>query len=212
MYIYFVRHGLTLEHENRKSQLPTSPLSKEGERQAKLLAKRLKKHGYKFDVVMASPFERARKTAEIICEEINAEYEEVGIIHEKLNAKVFYGKGPGDKLFDKYIAALKKNWTSMDWKYNKEGESIRELAVRAKKFKEHLLESHAGQKILVVSHGAFGRCFIANCVLGDEAEDTAFMKLFQAIKTENTGLSVLEYNEEEKVWKLGFLNDHSHLQ
>lgn len=212
MKLYFVRHGITQEHENKKSQKPDSPLSKEGERQARLLAKRLKKRGYKFDVVMASPFERARKTAEIICRELDATCEEIEMVHEKLNAKAFYGRGPGDGLFDEYIAALKQNWTDMDWKYNEEGESIREVVKRARKFKEHLLKSHVGQEVLAVSHGAFGRCFVVNCILGDEAEDTAFMKLFQAIITDNTGLSLLEYEEAEKVWGIRFLNDHSHLE
>jgi len=97
MKLYFVRHGVTQEHESKKSQSPHSLLSKVGEKQAGLLARRLKKQNLKFDVVFASPF-----------------------------------------------------------------------------------------------GGTFGGCFIANCLLGSAFEKETFMKVFHAIKMDNTGFTMLE--------------------
>ena len=37
------------------------------------------------------------------------------------------------------------------------------------------------------------------------------MKVFHAIKMDNTGFTMLEYGEENKEWEIRFLNDHSHL-
>jgi probable phosphoglycerate mutase len=211
MNLYFVRHGVTREHENKKSQKPGSPLSKEGERQAKLLGRRLKKQHYNFDMVFASPFERARKTAEIICKELQAPYEEMDVVHEMKNPDHLLGKGRGDSVFDKYLKELFENGRDLDWKFNREGESLRDVLLRAQEFEKHLLEKHLGQDVLTVSHGTFGRCFIANCILDGEFDDEAFVKVFQSMKMDNTGLTLLEYEEDEKIWRVRFLNDHSHL-
>jgi len=212
MKLYLVRHGITQEHENKKSQAPDSPLSKEGKRQARLLAKRLKKQGLRFDVVFASPFERARKTAEIIASKLDTKFELMETIHEKLNAKYLYGHGPDDSVFAEYIIELKQFWGDLDWKFRGEGESIRDVINRAREFEKHLLTNHMSQNILAVSHGTFGRCLIASCILGQDIGDEALSKLFQAMHIDNTGLSLLEYLEEEEVWQLRILNDHSHLQ
>ncbi|GEM_PF-661871 len=211
MKLYLVRHGVTVEYENQKSQKPESPLSKEGIKQAKLLAQRIKRNGLKFDVVFASPFERAKKTAEIICKELNFPFEETELLQERLKPAFIVGLGPGDSLYDKYFEELKKHWNDIDWKYNNEGESIADVLARAQNFEKHLFERHLNQDILVVSHGIFGRCFIANCILGGNSNKDVFMNLFHAIKIENTGFSFLEYDEDDNRWKIHFLNDHSHL-
>jgi len=211
MNLYFVRHGVTRERENKKSQKPDSPLSKEGERQALLLAKRLKKQNLKFDVVFASPFKRARETAEIISREIGAEFELMDTIHEKASAEYLLGKDPTDKIFVEYLKQLHEFWEDLDWKFRGEGESLRDVTMRAQRFEKHLLKNHLGQDVLAVSHGTFGRCFIASCMLGENFEDNSFSKIFQSMKMDNTGLTLLEYVEEEKKWTVRFLNDHSHL-
>jgi broad specificity phosphatase PhoE len=210
MRLYFVRHGVTVEHESKKSQMPDSLLSKEGERQARLLGSRLKKQKLNFDVAFASPFERARRTAEIICEELQIPFEEMEMIHEKLKSELTMGLGRGDDIFDRYLKEMKEFWNDLDWKFNSEGESMREVLDRTKNFEKHLLENHLGQRVLVVSHGLFGSCFIANCILS-KSNDDALMDVFHAIKMDNTGLSLLEYDEEDTAWKVRFLNDHSHL-
>src|SRR3990167_7608457 len=122
MKLYFVRHGVTQEHESKKSQSPHSLLSKVGEKQAGLLARRLKKQNLKFDVVFASPFERARKTAEIISKKLGTQFELMEVIHEKLNPEYLFGLGQEDPLFATYIKELHKFWGDLDWKFRGEGE------------------------------------------------------------------------------------------
>lgn len=78
MSVYFVQHGLSLS----KDKNPIRPLSKEGIKQTKLIAKRAKKMGIKVSKVYHSGKERAKETAQILSNNLSN-----GTTEEKSNMK-----------------------------------------------------------------------------------------------------------------------------
>ncbi len=71
MDIYILRHGIAVEagtpgYENDAKR----PLTSKGKRQLHKSAVTMKKMKLKFDLILSSPLERAKRTAEIIAEEL----------------------------------------------------------------------------------------------------------------------------------------------
>jgi phosphohistidine phosphatase len=71
MNIFILRHGIAVERgtpgfEN-DSQRPLTP---KGKRQLRKTAGAMKKMNLRFDLILSSPFERAKQTAEIVAEEL----------------------------------------------------------------------------------------------------------------------------------------------
>lgn len=62
MSVYFIQHGLSLS----KDENPLKPLSNEGKKQTKSVAKRSKKMGIKVESIYHSGKERAKETAQIL--------------------------------------------------------------------------------------------------------------------------------------------------
>lgn len=71
--LYLVRHGESVANKSRLHHMPTTPLSEEGIRQAKVVAERLK--NIDIDFIYSSPQERAKQTAEIISKQKNLSIE-----------------------------------------------------------------------------------------------------------------------------------------
>lgn len=71
--LYIIRHGIAAEAQYLETD-EMRPLTKEGERKTKKIAKRLAKFELNFDVIFTSPLVRARQTAEIL--------QDVGLGHQ----------------------------------------------------------------------------------------------------------------------------------
>jgi len=71
MTLFILRHGIAVEHDapgyDRDSD---RPLTAEGRRKTRLIARALGKLGIKPDVILTSPFVRAHQTAEIVATEL----------------------------------------------------------------------------------------------------------------------------------------------
>lgn len=63
--LYIVRHGLAGEHGSYAND-EERPLTEEGIRKTKRVAKRLGQLGLRFDLILTSPLVRAQQTAEIL--------------------------------------------------------------------------------------------------------------------------------------------------
>lgn len=70
MNIYLLRHGIALEREDWNKDDSLRPLTPGGEEQLRKVSKALKKMGLEFDLILSSPFERAKKTAEIVADKL----------------------------------------------------------------------------------------------------------------------------------------------
>jgi phosphohistidine phosphatase len=65
MNLYIIRHGLAGEHGSYAND-DERPLTEEGQRKTKKIAKRLEDFEIRFDLILTSPLVRARQTAEIL--------------------------------------------------------------------------------------------------------------------------------------------------
>lgn len=207
MKIYLVRHGVTQEAKESKLQGPDSPLNNLGKKQAKAVAERLAEEK-DIDLVASSNILRARQTAEIIAKKLDRAVEIFQGIHDRQKGRKAH-KNP--QLARQYIQAWRTRWRNLDWKFDGDDESLRELTDRALRFRNHLLRRHLRQNLVIVSHSFFIGAFVVISVLGENYTDSEFVKLFASLRFANCGLSVLEYDEGADVWKIEVLNEHSYL-
>jgi phosphohistidine phosphatase len=66
MKLYILRHGDAVEHGDTRYKETERPLTPKGVQRTKLLAHALRQMEISFDVVLSSPLQRARQTAELI--------------------------------------------------------------------------------------------------------------------------------------------------
>lgn len=209
MKIFLVRHAASADFDKRWSS-PKSLLDDLGREQAQILSQlpRLQT----VDLVLASKWFRTKETAEIIAKVINKPLELFPGIHERKQPSEIYNVARDSDISKQYIKGSIENFENLDWKFQGAGESFRDVVKRAIKFEKHLRKNHLEQSILVVSHEVFIRCFVAVCILGEGYTDDSFNKVFRSLQFTNTGVSLLEYDERRKIWKVWYLNDFSHLK
>lgn len=65
--LYLIRHGLAGERGSYENDAER-PLTDEGKKKTRLVAKRLRELELQFDTLLTSPYKRARQTAEILLE------------------------------------------------------------------------------------------------------------------------------------------------
>lgn len=212
MKIYLLRHGKSEEHEKQIRQHPGSDLGPEGKKQAKKAAKRLMAEP--IEVIIASPWPRALTTAKILAQAMKLPVIVDESAHEILQNPILNGLPYDHPLAQEYLETVKqKKNRVVDWKFRGDGESIRDVLNRARKFKADLLDRYAGKNILVVSHGFFLSSLASLFLAGDETDDQILHNIVVAtLSYENTGLSLIEYAERVDTWKLMYFNDSSHLK
>lgn len=62
-----------MEKEDWDGDDSKRPLTREGEKQLEKISKAMKEMNLKFDLILSSPFERAKRTAEIVVKNLNPE-------------------------------------------------------------------------------------------------------------------------------------------
>lgn len=210
MKLYLIRHGKTGDHEKQIRQSPQSPLGKVGHSQAKALAKRLSQG--KYDVLLASPWPRALETAEHLAKELKLPIEIYENIHEQHQNPKVHSLKYTHKLAKKYLAeAHEHGRKSMDWKFEGDGESRRELIQRAREFKQYLESNYVGKSVVVVSHGGFMSALIPVLIAAKMSLEDIWRLSYSFYTFENTSVSLLEYTPERDEWSLRYFNDASHL-
>lgn len=209
MKVFLLRHAASVDAEN-SWPTPKSPLSNLGRKQAQVLS-RLPRFQM-VDLILASRWIRAKETAEIISKAINKPLKLFEEIHEREQHSKIYGAKRSSQIGRRYYEEAIANYRNIDWKFEGLEESLREVAERATQFKDRLVKDYLGHNLLVVSHDMFIRCFITVCILGKDYKDGIFNKIFRSLQIVNTGISLLEYEERRKIWRVWYLNDFSHLK
>lgn len=210
LVVYLVRHGRSAAHDSDKRQSPDSPLGEEGLKQARALAERMAKE--KIDVVISSKWDRAFQTAEVVSKKIGIKLETIEGIHEKEQNPNLYGADLASEIHQRYMTEVKEFGDDLDWKFDGQGESLRDLIKRVVKFKSHLVSMHKHENVLVVSHGLFIRTFVILALLGDKYGDKTFYRIYTSLSCANTGISLLEFLPDKKHWELRYFNDHVHIK
>jgi probable phosphoglycerate mutase len=150
-FIYFVRHGETILTPQRKFSGTGSldpELMQEGLDQADLVAEECAKLGA--EVLIASPLNRTRQTAEAISRATGLE-----IIFDKVWYELSFGSWDGKAIEevreeepDNYQAWL----NSSSYAPPGGGESYDEASIRIEEALEKLVAEYPGKKIIVVTH------------------------------------------------------------
>lgn len=147
--IIYTRHAESLWNPIGKYQGRLDPeLSERGHKQAERLAKALKK--YNPVAIYSSPLKRTYMTAEYISKELNLPIN----INEDI-IEIDHGDWSGMLVKD-----VREKYPDMfhDWLYHPEtvkfpnGESLKDVYERVKKFQEDMFKKHDGQTIIAVSH------------------------------------------------------------
>ncbi|MEN9341999.1 MAG: isoleucyl-tRNA synthetase [Candidatus Parcubacteria bacterium] len=121
-----------------------SHLTKKGEAQIRALAKKLSRQ--KIDIIYTSPYERTKKMAYAIAQEVGCEVIEDARLAE-INTGVYNGKS---------IEAYRKFFTTKEERlYNRpvDGESLADVRGRMVAALKDIDRNHKGKHIVIVSHG-----------------------------------------------------------
>ncbi len=145
---HLLRHGRT-EHtpERRFSGSSDVPLSQVGRAEAAAAAQHLAGRG--IDVVVCSPLQRTRQTAEAAAEVLG-----VPVTTDADLRELDFGDWEGltaDEAQAKSPLAFRRWSAAIDVK-PPGGESILEVSARVARARQRLLDQHAGKTVLVVSH------------------------------------------------------------
>jgi len=137
----FTLHG----HENAK-------LTQKGKEEVKRGISKMKD---KIDIIISSPYERARETAEIVSQELKYPFEKVIFNHNIQEWQVsskFEGKDR--KIMDEYY---EENYIKSPFENFGDGESFSDLVKRAGGFIYELEKKYQNKNILISGHDGMGR-------------------------------------------------------
>jgi len=209
MNLFIIRHGSTEQLESNKRQTNDAKLSSQGLDQVRKIGKRLIETD--IDYFFCSPLKRTEETAIEIGKLIGKKYILDPRLREVDHPKKLYGAKLTEKIAKRYDKE-KLNWLdNLDWKFLREGESLRDVINRTIDFKKELISKYIDKNILIVSHAYAIRCFISGCVLGDVYTDEAMLRTVHAVRISKASLSILEYLSENKYFYINLLNDVTHL-
>ncbi len=159
--LYIVRHGETVWNVQKLLQgQKDSRLTEKGIEQAQDLAKKFKTMS--FDAIFSSDLLRAKRTAEILAVEHNLAIQTNKLLRERHfgrleGTKISDLDNGSDKLFEKFQTLSSKERSRFRFA-NEENDE--EIVSRFITFLREVSVTHAGKRILVVSHGGIMRVFL----------------------------------------------------
>lgn len=184
--LYLVRHGETEWNVKRLIQGHADvPLNKQGELQAKEIAKKFER--INFEAIFSSDLIRSRRTAEIIALEKKMAVSTTSALRER-----YFGRFQGKPVVE-YRRKLKKMFEKFEkisdkerhrFKFTKEEESNEELMSRFLTFLREVAVAYLGKNVLIVTHGGPMRILLIHLGFGSHKTlppysigNTAYVKL-----------------------------------
>lgn len=145
--LYFVRHGRTLFNERRIIQgWIDSPLTSEGEEQARRVGRYVRQAGIRFDHAYASTLARTHQTLELICD---MPFERVPDLREWS-----FGEFEGER-----VALMPpRPWGDFFKQFGGEGED--EFSERVSSALTEIMRRPGHERVLAVSHGSASLAFM----------------------------------------------------
>lgn len=186
--IYFVRHGETELNARGIRQGPDGPLSELGVQQVKEAAKRFPKKRGRPQVIISSPFQRARETAQVIAKELNMEIEFCDLLVERRNPTEIVGHSGKEEGVQKIVDRIDKSFHEDDLRYSDE-ENFSDLKSRAKKLLEYISKRKEKQ-IIMVTHGIFLKMVASYILLGEKLTASDYNKLSYLNPMDNAAFTI----------------------
>ncbi len=206
--IYFVRHGESEGNNGPIRQTAGASLIEKGVEQAKNVAKRCA--SIPTQLIITSTMTRAKETADYILGIAPQLIEYSDLFVERRRTSLELGKPKDDPQALEAEQMIKQNFALPGYRYLDE-ENFDDLKQRAKNALV-FLANRTEESILVVTHGFFMRVILAYAVFGEELTATECQKFLRSFHMENTGITVLGYDETFiNPWWVWTWNDHAHL-
>ncbi len=206
--IYFVRHGETENNAANIRQGPNGPLSARGREQALATAKRFPKHRGRPQVIIASPFQRTKETAEIIAKELNMPVEYSDLLVERRNPTEIIGHSGGEKEVRLIVDQIDKSFHDDNLRYSDE-ENFVDLKARAKKLLRYITR-RSESRIIMVTHGIFLKMVAAYMTEGDKLTASEYNELSYFNPVNNASMAICAYKTHwfrPNEWRILVWND-----
>ncbi|QDP38837.1 histidine phosphatase family protein [Radiobacillus deserti] len=185
--ITLIRHGETDWNVAGKLQGKTDiPLNARGIAQAEACKAYFKRENW--DIIVSSPLQRAKRTAEIINEALNLPFVEMEDFKERS-----FGKAEG-------LLAEERNRLYPDRNFP-EAESYEAFQNRVMTGLEMLNKTYPYKRVLLVAHGAVIGCILSTLSNGEMNSKNT--------RLQNAGWSKIQYIDE--AWQVHDVNQVSHL-
>ncbi len=202
VHLLLVRHGETVwNQENRWQGQADVPLSETGRAQAWRLAQRLRAEGRLVRTIYASDLSRAYHTAEILGEVLGVTPTPETAWRE-MDIGVWSGLTTAE-----VIARHATEWERLRAGEDLPrggGETFAQFQERLLHSVERILEKHAGEQVVIVTHGGAVRAFLLHC------RGLDISQFRQIDKIGNTGLSEVTISVNGPA-VIHAVNDISHL-
>ncbi len=204
-HLYFVRHGESISNKEKFFYGKDAPLTEAGQQQASIVAERFTR--IPLDALIASPYTRARQTADAIAHTLGLPIEESDLFVECRRPSIQSGKAHADAGMIELSSELIESYSIPDYRHSDEEnfEDIRERAVAAVEF----LKQHPAERIGIATHGIFLRALFCAFVAGPEFTGIDFQRAYRSMGTDNTGISYIKTYPHG--WLVVSWNDSTHL-
>lgn len=206
--IYFVRHGETVLNSQNIRQGPSGALTEKGRAQALATAKRFPKHKGRPQIIIASPYERTRETAEIIANELHMKIKYSELLVERKNPTEVIGHSGGEKNVKAIIDRIDKSYHSDDLRISDE-ENFIDLKKRAKKLLGYI-SRRPEKRIIMVTHGIFLKMVASYITYGKKLTASEYNTLSYFNPVNNASMAIVQYKHhwlKKNDWKIVVWND-----
>ena len=206
--IYFVRHGETVLNAEGVRQGSEGSLTQRGRDQALATAKRFPKEKGRPQIIISSPYERTKETAEIISKEIGVKVKYSYLLKERRNPSEIIGHWGGEREIKQIIDRMDKSYHADDLRISDE-ENFTDLKKRAKKLLKYISQK-SQKRIILVTHGIFLKMVISYMLYGDKLTASQYNTLSYFNPAKNAGMAICSYTHhwfKKKEWKLLVWND-----
>lgn len=205
MKVYLIRHGESEFNAKGLHQHGGVPLSANGLLQTESLAKRFS--NIPVDLIIASPYERTKQTAEAITKVVNKPIRFEPLLREVKRPTEVEGKSFDDPATVAIRRKMEENYTNLEWRHSDE-ENFSDFKKRGLEALR-LIENIKGENIVVVSHAEMIRMLVALMMFGDDLTPDELSHVSKFFRSSNTGITICEYINED--WDMFTWNDHAHL-
>lgn len=207
--IYFVRHGETEFNAKNIRQGPKGHLTEKGRAQALNTAFRFPKEKGRPQVIISSPYERTKETAEIIARELNIKkIEYCDLLKERRNPSEIVGHSGKEKEVKEIIDRIDKSYHADDLRISDE-ENFTDLKKRAKKLLKYITRRKE-KRIIMVTHNIFLKMVASFMLYGKKLTASQYNNLSYFNPINNASMAICSYTPhwfKKDEWKIIVWND-----
>ena len=179
---FLIRHGETGENIGKFFRAELSENCILTEKGKKQVAKSIKEFNKKVDIIISSPYERAKETTKIICENLNFPIEKViyenNIRELKIDTKEYENKDI--EIVRKYY---NDDYVYTPYRSFSDGENFAEVVKRTGEFIYEIENKYSNKNILIVGHGIALRALqfaVDNMTFNDLSKKNTLIQLNNA--------------------------------